>query len=142
MNASVARTAESARALAEQAVATAKISRVLSSDPVVLAPEPAYPDVTWISAYEIDPFTVPESERVARLTELSERLLSADGVDHVDAALTQVLENKFYADTTGTLTTQQRVRVHPEFTAVNVDRAAGAFSSMRTLAPPTGRGWA
>jgi TldD protein len=53
----------------------------------------------------------------------------------------QVLENKFYADTAGTMTTQQRVRIHPEFTAVNVDRGAGAFSSMRTLAPPAGRGW-
>ncbi len=53
----------------------------------------------------------------------------------------QVLENKFYADTAGTMTTQQRVRLHPVFTAVNVDRGAGSFSSMRTLAPPVGRGW-
>jgi TldD protein len=53
----------------------------------------------------------------------------------------QVRENKFYADTAGTITTQQRVRLHPAFTAVNVDRGAGAFSSMRTLAPPVGRGW-
>jgi TldD protein len=52
-----------------------------------------------------------------------------------------VIENKFYADTAGTTTTQQRVRIHPEFTAVTVDRGAGAFSSMRTLAPPVGRGW-
>jgi TldD protein len=137
----ITRTAEAAVALAEQAVATAKLSRVLSSEPVVLAPEQVYTDVTWVSSYEIDPFTVPEADRIARLTELSERLLAADGVDHVDASLMQVLENKFYADTAGTMTTQQRVRVHPEFTAVNVDRGAGAFSSMRTLAPPTGRGW-
>ncbi len=38
-------------------------------------------------------------------------------------------------------TTQQRVRVAPEFTAVHVDRAEGAFFSMRTLAPAAGRGW-
>src|SRR4051795_6282015 len=137
----ITRTAEAAVALAEQAVATAKLSRVLSSEPVVLAPEQVYSEVTWVSSYEIDPFTVAESERIGRLTELSERLLAADGVDHVDASLMHVLENKFYADTAGTMTTQQRVRVHPEFTAVNVDRGAGAFSSMRTLAPPAGRGW-
>ncbi|HVU90682.1 MAG TPA: TldD/PmbA family protein, partial [Jatrophihabitans sp.] len=106
-----------------------------------LAPEPVYRDVTWVSDYELDPFLVPEADRVARLAELSERLLAADGVDHVDASLMQVLENEFYADTAGTMTTQQRVRIHPEFTAVNVDRGAGAFSSMRTLAPPAGRGW-
>jgi TldD protein len=52
-----------------------------------------------------------------------------------------VLEKKFYADTHGTSTTQQRVRVAPEFTAVHVDRGAGAFYSMRTLTPPVGRGW-
>jgi TldD protein len=137
----IARTADAAAALAEQAVATAKVSRVLSREPVELAPEQVYDDVTWVSSYDVDPFSVPEAERVARLTELSERLLAADGVDHVDASLIQVLENKFYADTAGTMTTQQRVRMHPEFTAVNVDRGAGAFSSMRTLAPPVGRGW-
>ena len=56
-------------------------------------------------------------------------------------SLLQVLENKYYADTAGTVTTQQRVRMHPEFTAVSVDRANGGFSSMRSLAPPAGRGW-
>jgi TldD protein len=139
--AGIVRTADAAAALADQAVATAKISRVLSSDPVVFAPEPTYADATWVSAYDIDPFRVPEAERIGRLAELSERLMSSDGVDHVDAHLMQVLENKYYADSSGTSTTQQRVRLHPAFTAVNVDRAAGAFSSMRTLAPPAGRGW-
>jgi TldD protein len=137
----IARTAEAAAALAEQAVATAKVSRVLSTDPVALAPEQIYDDVSWVSSYDVNPFDVSESERIARLGELSGRLLASDGVDHVDAVLMQVLENKFYADTAGTMTTQQRVRLHPEFTAVNVDRGAGAFSSMRTLAPPVGRGW-
>jgi TldD protein len=137
----VARTVDAAVRLAEQAVATAQISRVLSSDPVVLAPEPVYADATWVSSYEINPFDVGEAERIGRLSELSERLLAADGVDHVDASLMQVLENKYYADTAGTTTTQQRVRMHPVFTAVNVDRAAGAFSSMRTIGPPAGRGW-
>ncbi|HJQ43470.1 MAG TPA: TldD/PmbA family protein [Jatrophihabitantaceae bacterium] len=137
----VARTVDAAVALADQAVATAKVSRVLSSDPVVLAPEDVYADVTWISSYDVNPFDVSEADRIGRMTELSERLLSADGVDHVDAHLMQVLENKYYADLAGTITTQQRVRVHPAFTAVNVDRAAGKFSSMRTIAPPAGRGW-
>ena len=137
----IARTPEAARRLAEQAVATAKVSRVLSDDPVMLAPEPTYTDATWVSSYDVDPFDVPEAERVGRLAELSERLLSADGVDHVDALLMHVLENKFYADSAGTTTTQQRVRLHPQFTAVHVDRGAGKFYSMRTIAAPAGRGW-
>jgi TldD protein len=52
-----------------------------------------------------------------------------------------VKENKFYADTNGTTTTQQRVRVHAALEAVAVDEQTGAFETMRTLAPPVGRGW-
>jgi len=73
--------------------------------------------------------------------DLSEQLLAADGVEHVQTSVMQVKEQKFYADTAGTRTRQQRVRVHPEFTALTVDRTTGSFESMRTLAPPVGRGW-
>ncbi|MCW2493916.1 MAG: hypothetical protein JWN47_3280 [Frankiales bacterium] len=137
----IERTPRAAALLAERAVATAKVSRVLSSKPVELADEPIHANASWVSSYEINPFDVAESDRAALLIDYSERLLSADGVDHVDARLTQVLENKFYADLSGTTTTQQRVRIEPVFTAVQVDLAAGGFSSMRSLAPPVGRGW-
>jgi TldD protein len=139
--AGVERTPDAAARLAEQAVATAALSKVLSKERVELASEPGHRDTTWISSYEINPFDISEADRVARLTELSERLLAADGVDHVDAHVMHVLENKFYADSAGTTTTQQRVRIHPQFTAVHVDRGAGKFFSMRTIAPPAGRGW-
>jgi TldD protein len=135
------RTPEAAARLAERAVATAKVSRVLSSDPVQLAPEPGHVDKTWLSSYEVNPFDVSTSDRINLLTDYSERLMSSDGVDHVDAHLIQVLENKYYSDSSGTSTIQQRVRLEPAFTAVQVDAANGGFSSMRTLAPPAGRGW-
>jgi len=135
------RTSEAAALLADQAVATARVSRVLNFEPVELAAEAVHRDITWVSSYDINPFDVPVDERIGLLTELSERLLGADGVDHVDAHITQVLENKYYADLSGTTTTQQRVRISPRLTAVQVDRAGGGFSSMRTLAPPAGRGW-
>src|SRR5207342_3535109 len=128
----VDRTPEAAAALAEQAVATARVSQMLSDRPVVFADEPTYADATWVSSYDVNPFDVPEAERIGRLVELSERLLGADGVDHVAAHLMQVQENKYYADLAGTTTLQQRVRVQAQFTAVNVDRGAGTFSSMRT----------
>jgi TldD protein len=134
-------TTEAAVAAVERAVEVAKVSRPVNTERVELADEPVYDDAVWISAYEIDPFSVPDSDKVGLLTEWSERLLANDGVDHVQAHLQQVLENKFYMDTTGTTTTQQRVRLHPQVTAVNVDRAGGGFETMRTVAPPVGRGW-
>ncbi|MFG3246089.1 TldD/PmbA family protein [Streptomyces sp. NPDC048187] len=139
-------TLDAAARVASQAVAMAKLSaqviRAAGSDErVELAGEPVHADRTWISAYEIDPFTVPDAEKSALLADWSARLLAADGVDHVDASLLTVHENKFYADTAGTVTTQQRVRLHPVLTAVSVDDSSGEFDSMRTLAPPAGRGW-
>jgi len=144
--AGVVQTPEAAARLAEQAVQVARVSRPVNVEPVALAPEPSYGERTWVSAYETDPFDVPDTEKLALLTAWSRRLLAAEGVDHVDAQLHAVKENKFYADVHGTTTIQQRVRVHPRLEAVTVDAAGvhgtpGAFESMRTLAPPAGRGW-
>ena len=138
--AGVALTAAEAVRLAEEAVAVAKVSAAVNSDRVELAPEPTY-DGSWVSDYEIDPFAVPDADKSGLLVELSERLMAADGVEHVQAACMLVKEQKYYADTAGTRTRQQRVRIHPEFTALTVDRATGQFESMRTLAPPVGKGW-
>jgi TldD protein len=131
-------TTESATAAAEQAVTVAMVARAINREPIELAPEPAHGERTWVSAYDVDPFDVPSTDKVALLAEWSRRLL-AGGVDHVDATLLQVKENKFYADAAGTVTTQQRVRLHPVLTAVGL--ADGAFDTMRTLAPPAGRGY-
>ncbi|MCW2916658.1 MAG: peptidase modulator of gyrase [Actinomycetia bacterium] len=131
-------TTKSAVQVAEQAVMVAQVSRAINREPIELAAEPVHGEQTWISAYEVDPFGVPTTDKVALLAEWSRRLLTG-GVDHVDAALLQVKENKFYADAAGTVTTQQRVRLHPVLTAVGI--ADGAFDTMRTLAPPVGRGY-
>src|SRR3954453_19498581 len=139
--AGVVLTAAEAVRLAEEAVAVAQVSAAINTDRVELAPEPVYPDGEWVSAYEVDPFAVPDAEKTALMVEMSERLLAADGVEHVQSSVMHVKEQKYYADTAGTRTRQQRVRIHPEFTALTVDRATGAFESMRTLAPPVGRGW-
>jgi TldD protein len=134
-------TPTAAAAIAARAVEVARTLRAVNTEPVVRADEPVYAGVSWVSDYDIDPFTVPTQDKIALLGDWSERLLAADGVDHADAACPQVKENKFYADLAGTTTMQQRVWIEPRFTATAVDRAAGQFETMRTLAPPVGRGW-
>jgi TldD protein len=138
--AGVVLTAAEAVRLAEEAVAVAQVSAAINTDRVELAPEPTY-DGEWVSDYDLDPFEVPDADKTGLLTELSEQLMAADGVEHVQSGCMHVKEQKYYADTAGTRTRQQRVRIHPEFTALTVDRGTGAFESMRTLAPPIGRGW-
>jgi TldD protein len=134
-------TPEAAARVAEQAVEVARTCRPVNTEPVELAPEPTYSDVSWVSAYEIDPVSIDEADKVALLAEWSGRVLHAPGVDHVDAELLAVRENKFYADLTGTSTTQQRVRLQPNLNAVAIDKESGRFETMKTLAPPAGRGW-
>lgn len=126
---------------AEQAMEVAAVARSMSSERVRLADEPVYPDARWVSDYTVDPFTVSDGDKVALLADYSARLLASNHVDHVTAQLSQVIENKFYADTAGTMTTQQRVRIHPALEALTVDADGGRFETMRTLAAPAGRGW-
>jgi TldD protein len=131
---------DEARRLAREAVEVARTARPLNSQPIELADEPVYDDVTWVSGYEVDPFAVPTADKVALFTDWSRSLLANDHVDHVDVSHLQTLECKFYADTAGTVTTQQRVRLHPQVTGTRLD-PGGGFETMRTLAAPVGRGW-
>jgi TldD protein len=131
-------TADAAARVAEQAVDVARVAAAVNRERIELAPEPVHGERTWISAYQVDPFDVPTADKVGLLTEWSRRLLGDNHVDHVDASLLQVKENKFYADAAGTVTTQQRVRLHPAVNAVGI--SDGTFDTMRTIAPPVGRG--
>lgn len=134
-------TTQAVTAVADQAVAVARALSGVVAERIERADEPVHADRTWVSDYLIDPFAVPVGDKIAVLLDHSERLLASDGVTHTTVGLLQVKENKFYADTAGTVTTQQRVRVEPTMQAVAVDSDTGAFETMSTLAPPVGRGW-
>lgn len=74
-------TMDAAAKVASQAVAMAKLSaqviRAAGSDEhVELAGEPVHADRTWVSSYEVDPFTVPDEEKSALLADWSGRLLA------------------------------------------------------------------
>ncbi|WP_367127572.1 TldD/PmbA family protein [Saccharothrix sp. HUAS TT1] len=126
-------TTRSARDTAGRAVDVARSCSALgpADEPV---PEPVH-DGDWSSGCRIDPFSVPEAERAGLLARWSARLLAAPGVAHVRAKLVAVREDKFYADLAGTRTRQRRVRVHPQVLV------AGGATTLRTVGPPTGRGW-
>ncbi len=132
-------TTDAAALAAREAIEVAKVAAAMNTEPIELAPEPAYGDVTWVSAYEIDPFTVSAADKVAVLAQWSNTLLAHPAVSHVDASLQQVRECKFYSDG-ATTATQQRVRLQPALTAVAISDD-GRFDTMRTLAPPVGRGY-
>lgn len=131
----------SAAATARRALHVAATLAPAARESVTLAPEPVHAGVTWVSPYDVDPFEVETGDRVGLLAARSGALLAAPEVDHVEASCVQVKEQTFYADLAGTVTTQQRVRIDPGFSVTAVDRTAGGFESLRTVAPPVGRGW-
>src|SRR6201984_3202521 len=132
-------TPDAAAQAARQAVEVARVAAAMNTEPIELAPEPPYGEVSWVSAYEVDPFTVSAADKVALLAQWSRDLLAHPAVSHVDASLQQVRECKFYSDG-ATTATQQRVRLRPLVTAVAV-ADDGRVDNMQTLAPPAGRGY-
>ncbi|WP_304438045.1 PmbA/TldA family metallopeptidase, partial [Frankia sp. ACN1ag] len=102
-------TPDEAVRLAHEAVEMARVAAPLNSEPVELAPEPAHSDAVWVSAYAADPFAIDARERIERVGGLCRTLFAANDVDHVEGRFGAVMENKYYADLTGTSTTQQRV---------------------------------
>ncbi len=139
--AGVVLTSEEAVQVAERAVAVAVVAAEMTTHPVEIAPEPVHDDVTWVSAYDVNPLDVPTSEKSTLLIDWTNRLRGHDAVQHATASLQQVQENKYYADVTGTRTTQQRIRLQPHFEAMGTDEATGVFDAMASTAPPVGRGW-
>lgn len=132
---------EAARAAVDRAASMSDATAAGRAERVELAPEPVHGDVSWVSPYGIDPTTVPQSDKVALLEDWSRRVLGSTGVDHVTASVLAVAEDKHYGDLAGTQARQRRVRVHPTLEALTVDSESGRFELMRTLAPPTARGW-
>ena len=105
------------------------------------APNRCYADVPWVSDYDVDPFEVPAADKIALLGEYSRRLLASDGVDHVTAGCMRSRSRRS--------TPTRRLVHHPAAGAAACrnskpppsTRRPGTFETMRTLAPPVGRGW-
>ena len=130
---------EEAANLVRQARDMARVTSRAGGGRVELAPEPPHGDVTWSSAFEIDPSTVPLADKVALLADWSRRLGEHPVVSHTSASLLAVSEQTYLADLNGTRATQHRVRLQAQLEALALSE--NGFETMRTLAPPVGRGW-
>jgi len=129
-----------AATLVRRAVDLARTVAAVGGAGIELADQPGLGSVRWVAPYVIDPVSIAVEEKVALLTEWSDRLLGSGGVDHATADALSVTEDTAYADLAGTDAVQRRVRVHPVVEIMARD-PHGGFETMRTLAPPVGRGW-
>ncbi len=133
-------TPDAAAAVATRALDVAASLAPLNTEPVVLADEPARVD-SYVSPYDIDPFSVAEDAKIAFLLDLNDRALRDGSIDHAVSEVHLVAEQKFLASLSGSRLTQQRIRVRGDLTGVRSDKASGAFETMGITVPPAGRGW-
>jgi TldD protein len=131
--------AEEAADLARRAMDMARVTSRAGGGRVELAPEPSHGEVTWSSAFAVDPTTVPTADKIALLADWSERLGAHPAVAHTTASLLAVSEDTYLADLNDTRATQHRVRLQAQLDALGLNDAG--FETMRTIAPPVGRGW-
>jgi len=129
-------------AAAQEAVAIAKANRMAQDRRVTLSPMPSHPNATWRSAYKIDPFTIPVEQKAELLLRANEAALKVPSIRFVNSGLQFIKEERNYANTEGSVITQDYVRswVTMSCTAVSADRTQTAVRGPEVVQPHA-RGW-
>lgn len=123
-----------------RAASIARANAKLQRQPVELAPVEPQRGV-WSTPIRTDPFTVPLSEKAARLLAINEAALAHEGVSFCNSSMDFVREHKLLATSDGALVEQTLHRCNPTFGVTSVDREGGSFQSRNSYASPQGRGW-
>jgi TldD protein len=133
-------TKEGVGTAAQEAAAIARANRMARDRRVELAPAPAHKDVTWRSSYTIDPFTVPVEEKADLLIRANAEALKAPAVRFVNSGLSFVKEERNYANTDGSVITQDYVRSWVTLACTAVGQGDFATRGPEVV-QPHGRGW-
>lgn len=133
-------TPDEAIVAAKQAVTIAKANAKLQVEPVILAPEKGYGEVTWKTPIEKNAFEVPVEEKVQLLLEANQTALD-NGADFVNSQLFLVNEQKYFASTEGSYIDQDVHRIWCPFTVTAIDKATQKFKSRNALCAPVGMGY-
>lgn len=124
----------------ERAVAIAKANSKYQKEPVTLAPNPGYGEVTWNTPIQKNSFEVPVAEKVDLLLRTNAGALK-NGASFANSNLFQVNEQKYFASTDGSYIDQDIHRIWPTFTVSVIDRASGKFKSRDAMSAPMGLGY-
>jgi TldD protein len=131
--------ADMARA-AEEAVAIAKANARLLKEPVILAPQKGYGEVSWKAPIVKNAFEVPIQEKVDLLLGVNDAALK-NGANYINSLLFLVNEQKYFASSDGTYADQDIHRIWPIFNATCIDPKSGKFETRQSLSAPTGMGY-
>lgn len=122
------------------AVQIAKVNSKLMDEPVKLAPQKGYGEVSWKTPIEKNSFEIPIKDKIDLLLSVNNAALT-NGATFVNSQLFQVNEQKYFASTDGSYIDQDIHRIYPNFTLTKTDKQSGRFESRNALSAPMGMGF-
>ncbi|GHB51811.1 TldD/PmbA family protein [Persicitalea jodogahamensis] len=125
---------------AEEAVAIAKANAKLMKEPVQLAPQKGFGEVSWKAPIKKNAFEVPIKEKVDLLLTVNDAAMK-NGANYVNSVLFQVNEQKYFASTDGSYIDQDIHRMWPIFNVTAIDPKSGKFETRQSLSAPMGMGY-
>jgi TldD protein len=133
-------TKEGVARAAEQAVAIARANAKVQTEPVQLAPQKGYGEVSWRTPGARNAFEVPIKEKVDLLMAVNAAAMK-EGAKFVNSQLFLVNEQKYFASTDGSWIDQDIHRIWPNFTVTAIDEKSGKFETRDAMSAPMGMGW-
>jgi len=128
-------------AATKEALAIAKANALTAADRVRLAPASPTPDGRYVTPHTIDPFTVPIEQKADLLIRANAEAMKVPGVKFVNSNMFFVKEEKNYANTEGTFTTQTVIRSWLPFAATAVKPDFSDFQTRTNVIQPMARGY-
>lgn len=125
---------------AEQAVAIAKANARLQKEPVQLAPQKGFGEVSWKAPIKKNAFEVPIKEKADLLLSVNAAAMK-NGANYVNSLLFLVNEQKYFASTDGSYIDQDVHRIWPVFQITAIDPQSGKFETRSSLSAPMGMGY-
>jgi TldD protein len=125
---------------AAAAVAIAKENARIQTEPVQLAPQKGYGEVSWKTPIEKNAFEVPIKDKVDLLLKVNDTAMKA-GSNYITSIIFSVNEQKYFASTDGSYIDQDVHRIWPTFFATRVDAKTGKFETRNSLSSPRGMGY-
>ncbi len=122
------------------AVQIAKENSRLLTEPVQLAPQKGYGEVSWKAPIQKNAFEVPIKEKADLLLAVNNAALDY-GASYVNSILFLVNEQKYFASTDGSYIDQDIHRIWPTFFITKVDAKSGKFETRQALSSPMGMGY-
>ncbi|PYS48307.1 MAG: TldD protein [Acidobacteria bacterium] len=127
----------------DRAVSIAKANKAIQRNRISLVPVEKYPDATYTTAVERDPFTVPLTEKADYLLKVNAEALKVKGPGpmFVTSNMFFTKEEKYFASTEGSSIEQTLIRSWPNFIVTSVDPKTGRFEQRSSLGSPIGKGY-